>query len=189
MKIIIAGSRDVTDYDYLRHAMVVSGFWKQYGKSIEVVCGMARGADLLGKEFAEKNGLIVHEFPADWKGLGKAAGHIRNVEMGKFVKEHNGLILALWDGESRGTKHMLEWCRDNQVKGYIYRVDKPVRYVPVGTKVTTDFSGKVTKHVITAKTTDIPSNSGVCFQVSPAVPKSGGIDGWLSADWFELEEI
>lgn len=122
MKIIIAGSRDVTDYSIIREAVIESGYWKQYGKSIEVICGMARGVDLLGKEFAKRNGLICHEFPADWNKHGKAAGYIRNAEMGKFAKELNGALLAVWDGTSRGTKQMIEWAVKNDLEHYVYRL-------------------------------------------------------------------
>ena len=40
MKLIIAGSRGITDYNIIRDAVVSSGLWKEYGKQIEVVCGM-----------------------------------------------------------------------------------------------------------------------------------------------------
>lgn len=117
MKLIIAGSRGITDYETVRQAVIESGYWKKYGNSIEVVCGMARGVDLLGMEFARRNHLEVHEFPADWKGLGKVAGHIRNAQMGDFA---DGL-LAIWDGDSRGTKHMIDYATKKGLEVYVYR--------------------------------------------------------------------
>lgn len=123
MKIIVAGGRDVADYNIVRQAVIDSGYWKLYGKSIEVVCGMARGVDLLGYEFAKRNGLKVHEFRPDWDGLGKAAGHIRNAEMGAFAKAHEGRLLAVWDGSSKGTAGMVAWARKNSLQGFIYRTD------------------------------------------------------------------
>ena len=107
MKLIIAGSRDITDYNIVRKAVIDMGLWKQYGKQIEVVCGMARGVDLEGWKFAKKNGLVIHEFPADWNNKGRGAGHIRNKEMGNFADE----LLAIWDGKSRGTKQMIEYMQ------------------------------------------------------------------------------
>jgi hypothetical protein len=111
MKIIIAGSRDISDYEIVRQAVITSGYWKQFGKKIEVVCGMARGVDMLGYEFAKRNGLIVHEFPADWQNHGKAAGHVRNAEMGNFAKAHEGRLLAIWDGVSPGTLGMVAYAK------------------------------------------------------------------------------
>ena len=56
MNLIIAGSRSITQYSAVRDAVVESGLWAKYKRDIVVICGMARGVDLLGKEFAEKNG-------------------------------------------------------------------------------------------------------------------------------------
>lgn len=109
--IIIAGSRDISDYEVVRQAVVASGYWKEFRRSIEVVCGMARGVDKLGYEFGKKNGLVVHEFPADWKTHGKAAGYIRNSEMANFAKAEEGRLLAVWDGKSTGTKGMVAYAK------------------------------------------------------------------------------
>lgn len=184
MRIIIAGSRDVTDYEIVRQAVIHSGYWKEFGKSIEVVSGTARGVDRLGEEFARKNGLACHRFPADWDTHGKAGGIIRNKYMGDFAKEGDGRLLAIWDGQSRGTKQMIEYARDIGLKGFVYRTDKMLRYhAQVGMKVKTDFSGKTTTHTIVEIDKTRQSQSGVMFTVQPAVPKSGG--EWIDADWFQ----
>lgn len=107
MKLIIAGSRDINDYNVVKKALVDSGYWKEHGKSLEIVCGMAKGVDYQGLTFALKNSLIVHKFPADWDKYGKAAGYIRNKEMGDFADE----LLAIWNGKSRGTKSMIEYMQ------------------------------------------------------------------------------
>jgi hypothetical protein len=82
VKIIIAGSRSISDYEVVRQAVIASGYWKEFGRRIEVVCGMAvhwkwdtdpaaGGVDRHGYDFAMRNDLGVHEFPADWKQYGK----------------------------------------------------------------------------------------------------------------------
>lgn len=116
MKLIIAGSRDIEDYDLIRQLVMKSGFWKKYGKSIEVVCGMARGVDRVGLDFAKKNGLQWHERPADWNSHGKAAGHVRNAQMA----DEADALLAVWDGKSPGTKGMIDVARAKglEVKAY-----------------------------------------------------------------------
>lgn len=186
MRIIVAGSRDITDYAVVREAFIQSGFWKQFHGDIEVVSGTARGVDRLGEEFARKNGLTCHKFPADWDIHGKAGGHIRNCYMGDFAKEGDGRLLAIWDGVSRGTKQMIDYARSIGLKGYVYRTDKPARFAKVGMRVRTDFSGKVTTHTIAEISKAGISQSGVQFLVEPIVPKSGG--DWLDADWFKLYE-
>ena len=75
---------------------------------VQVVCGCARGADTLGKQFAEELGLKVLEYPADWDKYGKRAGYIRNEEMAKI----SNALIAFWDGESRGTKHMIDLAKE-----------------------------------------------------------------------------
>lgn len=100
MKIIIAGSRSIKDYEFVKRCIENSPF-----KITEVVCGMADGVDILGKQYAEEKGLLVKEFPANWKSDGrKIAGFIRNEKMAKYA---DGLIL-IWDGKSKGSKDMLK---------------------------------------------------------------------------------
>lgn len=120
MKLIIAGSRDIEDYDLIRTLVMKSGFWKKYGRSIEVVCGMARGVDKLGLDFAKKNNLKWHEMPAEWDKHGKAAGHIRNSEMAK----ESDALLAVWDGKSPGTKGMIQVARQLGLEVKAYEVHR-----------------------------------------------------------------
>lgn len=132
MKIIIAGSRDISDYEIVRQAVIASGYWRQFGRKIEVVCGMAvhwewdrnptaGGVDRWGYEFAKRNGLKVHEFPADWKTWGKRAGALRNAQMGSFTKGHEGRLLAVWDGVSTGTMDMVQWAKKNGLEHVLFR--------------------------------------------------------------------
>jgi len=44
---------------------------------------MAKGADLLGYQYAKMNKYPIIEMPADWNKYGKLAGYNRNVEMAK----------------------------------------------------------------------------------------------------------
>jgi hypothetical protein len=96
-KYIIAGSRDFTDFELLER--VLNEF-----EISEIVCGGARGADLLGKEYAEKYNIPVKMFPADWERYGKGAGHRRNLEMAEYAD----VLIAFWDGNSTGTAHMIK---------------------------------------------------------------------------------
>lgn len=52
----------------------------------------------------------------------------------------------------------------------------------VGDNVETDFSGKVTRHTVTARFKVRNSETGVCYRVSPRVPKSGGL---IDHNWFK----
>lgn len=99
MKVIIAGGRDITNYDLLCDAIKESGF-----NITHIIHGGAAGADRLGQRYAEENRIPQTRFMANWNEHGRAAGPIRNSEMVNFVKKDGeaGIIL-LWDGKSRGT--------------------------------------------------------------------------------------
>ena len=115
MKIIVAGGRDYTNKDIVFKAL------DNMSKSInitEVVCGMAKGVDTLGREWAIKNDIPVAEFPADWNKHGKAAGPIRNKEMRDYAQ---GLV-AFWDGQSRGTKNMIDLSVGNLLIVTVFKV-------------------------------------------------------------------
>lgn len=101
-KIIIAGSRSFDNYNMLRKIMSelrpVTGY-------LELVSGTAKGADKLGEKWAkDKQDVPIKKFPADWEEYGKSAGHIRNQEMAEYADT----LIAFWDGESSGTKSMID---------------------------------------------------------------------------------
>lgn len=99
MKTIIAGSRDIHDAGVVHKAITESGF-----KITQVVSGGAPGVDYVGEALAQQHGMDLKIFPADWKTHGKAAGPIRNKQMAKYADA----LIAVWDGQSRGTKNMIE---------------------------------------------------------------------------------
>ncbi len=105
-KLIVAGGRNFCTPDH--RALLEKVMWEVEQElsqfEVSLVSGMARGADRLAWEFAKAHGITCHEFPADWEKYGKAAGFRRNQEMADFS---DGLV-AFWDGQSRGTKHMIE---------------------------------------------------------------------------------
>lgn len=102
MKVIIAGSRTFHDYQFLKEEME-----KLNLKIDEVVCGEAKGADSLGKQWAIENNIPVQSFYPDWNRLGKAAGMIRNHQMGYYAD----YLVAFWDGKSKGTKDMIDYMQ------------------------------------------------------------------------------
>ena len=117
MKTIIAGGRNITNYSYVEQAILQSEFIIS-----EIVSGCARGADTLGEKYAIKNNVALKKFPADWDNLGKKAGHVRNCQMGDYADA----LIALWDGESRGTKHMIDYATNKGLKVFIYLVKEKV---------------------------------------------------------------
>ena len=105
-KVIIAGGRDFNNYEVLRREC--NYLLSRKVPDIEVVCGDARGADLLGNKWASEYGYKVKHFPADWNAFGKSAGYRRNAEMASYADA----LIAFWDGQSRGTMHMINLAKD-----------------------------------------------------------------------------
>lgn len=114
MKCVIAGSRDGILYSDVVEAMENCGWMPT-----EVVSGMARGVDSLGELWAKKNNIPIKQFPADWKGLGRQAGYRRNEQMGNYAEA----LVAVWDGSSRGTKHMIDYAAEKGLKVYVHTVN------------------------------------------------------------------
>ena len=113
MKTIIAGSRDVVDWEIVHVAMLNSGF-----TVTEVVSGGAKGVDTLGEQWAYRCEIPVKRFPADWDKNGKAAGPIRNRQMAAYADS----LVAVWDGQSRGTKNMIDEAKKRGLKVHIHHI-------------------------------------------------------------------
>ena len=97
MRAIIAGGRDYTCQpgDFKR----LDELRREYGID-EVVSGCARGADTLGERWAERHGIKIKRFPAEWSKFGRSAGYLRNCKMGRYAD-----MCILFPGGA-GTKHM-----------------------------------------------------------------------------------
>lgn len=100
VKVAIVGSREFNDYELLTERM---DFLNSDGNIEAVICGCARGADSLGEKWAKERGIEVIRMPAEWDKYGKSAGYKRNDEMAVAADA----VVAFWDGESRGTAHMI----------------------------------------------------------------------------------
>lgn len=113
MRTIIAGSRDITDYNRLNELLnLTQDTWREREIPItEVVCGCALGVDTLGERWAHEHGIPVKRFPADWKKYGRAAGPIRNKQMADYAV---ALIAFKRDKVSKGTDNMIKQA---QAKG------------------------------------------------------------------------
>lgn len=118
MRIIIAGSRDFNDFKLLAKKCDEI-LYNEMADDLEFVCGMARGADLLGKKYADHWGYPVKCFIPNWDTYGKSAGYRRNAEMALYAKKDNGILIAFWDGISKGTNHMIDLGKKHGLKVYV----------------------------------------------------------------------
>lgn len=130
MKLIIAGSRTITDYNLLKKAMKDSN---AISKVKEIVSGGAKGVDTLGERWAKEHKVKLTVMKAKWNDL-KAPGAVidvrpgtedgyynsraglqRNEDMGRYADA----LLALWDGKSTGTAHMIDFMKKLGKKVYV----------------------------------------------------------------------
>ena len=109
-RVIIAGSRDFDDYELLKETM--DRLLINRTDEIVILSGKARGADTLGERYARERGYFIEEHPADWIRHDRAAGPIRNEQMAQRADA----LVAFWDGQSPGTKSMIDLARKYKLK-------------------------------------------------------------------------
>jgi hypothetical protein len=79
---------------------------------------MARGADDLGRKYALDCGISLIAYPAVWQigdHFDRFAGFKRNAEMAKDADA----LIALWDGYSKGTAHMIDEARRQKLRIHV----------------------------------------------------------------------
>lgn len=113
MKTIIAGSRDGVTLEDVRKA-VASCPWH----ITSTVSGTARGVDQFGEIVAKELDLYTYRVPANWNLYGKRAGIVRNELMARGADA----LIAVWDGKSRGTEHMIGLAKKLGLRVYVYMV-------------------------------------------------------------------
>jgi hypothetical protein len=113
-RVIVAGDRRMTAEHYPFVRDWLDRILSRKMPAVTIIHGAQRGADTLGKAWAEERGLPVEAFPAAWKTHGHAAGPIRNRAMAEAAE-----ALVCFDGGGPGSKSMLTIARE---KGIAVRV-------------------------------------------------------------------
>lgn len=103
-RVLICGSRGWVE----SHPIYREIYWLEPGDV--VIHGGAAGADSIAGSAAERSGLTVEVYPADWRAHGKAAGPIRNQRMVDEGKPDRVVAFRM-PGESRGTDDMVRRAR------------------------------------------------------------------------------
>lgn len=107
MKLLIAGSRSIRDFDLSPYI------------SPEVdtlISGGADGIDCLAEQYADRHRLSKYVVRPRYDLYGRAAPLKRNEEMVDMSDE----VLVVWDGISKGTKHTVQYAK---------KVGKPIKVI------------------------------------------------------------
>lgn len=106
-RVVIAECRDYNNYDEAKKFIDACIIDIKKDNEIIIVSGCASGADAIGERYAEENGFEVEKYSADWKTYGRSAGPRRSKQMA----EVSDYVICFWDGESRGTRSMIEYAK------------------------------------------------------------------------------
>lgn len=118
-RVIIAGSREFSDYEKLKQNCdrILREKLEDEDCHVIIVSGHARGADILGEQYALERSLDRDAHPADWKQYGRAAGMIRNREMANVA---NALIAFPQEGAvNKGTQNMVKLAQKKQLDVFV----------------------------------------------------------------------
>ena len=97
-KIAVIGSRNYPHLD------AVERYVSSLTKDTMLVSGGAAGVDITALNTARKVGLHYKTILPEWDKYGKVAGFRRNL----LIIAEADLVMAFWDGKSKGTKHSID---------------------------------------------------------------------------------
>lgn len=109
MNLGIVGGRNFHDYQLLENK--IKSLYSAHDIDL-IVSGGAQGADTLAERFAAIYHIPTKIYYPNWKAYGKQAGHIRNAS----IVSKSDIVIAFWDGSSRGTMSTIQLCKKQQKK-------------------------------------------------------------------------
>ena len=112
MKVAIVGTRTYPDLEQVRE------YVRQLSPDDIVISGGAKGVDETAEDEARKLGMEVISIPAEWNKYGKRAGLMRN----DIIVAMADLVVAFWDGVSRGTKYTIDRAKEKNVITQVFNV-------------------------------------------------------------------
>lgn len=110
MKVGVIGSRGLT-VDNLEQYLPED--------TTEIVSGGAKGIDTCAREYALSHDIKLTEFLPEYSRYGRGAPLKRNLQ----IISHSDLVIAFWDGQSKGTKNVIENCKKLNVKVDVHIIE------------------------------------------------------------------
>jgi len=116
-RVLVCGSRNTGDPDATRK--IIAQRLSELPRDTKILHGGANGVDMWADAIAYGMGISSSVMVADWEQHGRSAGILRNNNM---LDTKPDLVIAFWDGESRGTRHTIEEAERRGI---------PVHVVPI----------------------------------------------------------
>lgn len=110
MKVAVIGSRGLSVSDLGRYLPE---------NTTEIVSGGAKGVDTSARKYALAHRIKLTEFLPEYTRFGRSAPLKRNIT----IIEYSDIVIAFWDGKSRGTKFVIDNCRKLGVEVRVYIMD------------------------------------------------------------------
>lgn len=98
MKVAIVGSRNL-QVEHLEDYLPED--------TTEIISGGARGVDRSARDYALAHHIPLVELKPEYERYGRGAPLRRN----DAIVDQADLVLAFWDGSSRGTRYVIDRCR------------------------------------------------------------------------------
>ena len=98
MKLLIIGSRTITDFDLTNHIPEETSL---------IISGGAQGIETVAEQYADSHGIEKLIIKPQYDKFGRAAPLKRNEEMVDIADA----VLAVWDGRSKGTEYTLKYAQ------------------------------------------------------------------------------
>lgn len=106
MKVMVAGSRGLS--------VPIDKYMPP--ETTLIISGGAFGIDRCAEVYAKKMNIPIKIIRPDYKTHGKKAPLVRNEEMVDMAD----LVIAIWDGHSRGTKYTIDYAIKTNTRLRIY---------------------------------------------------------------------
>ena len=129
MKVIVAGSRSIIDYNIVYKAIMEA----KIEKITEIVSGTAKGVDQMGERWAKENNIPIKKFPANWKNLEAPGAVIKrgpygeyNVKAGfdrnKQMAEYAEVLICIIQNNSSGSASMIKLAEEHGLQVFVTRI-------------------------------------------------------------------